>query len=177
MPIDSGVFCLLSYLLCFTSFFVGSAHLAMARKMPYKAAILVPVVSIFCMFILTIYLLLPLLVSYYSLHVNHPPPIQPQLTIPSSNARVTNKWTFNLRAFAPNSSENYLMRQASQNPNRGFVKLRLRDGSVRHYGVSMYHQLHCMEMIRAALGGDSSRHSGHGDEPHLKHCLDYITQV
>lgn len=62
------------------------------------------------------------------------------------------------------------------------------------YGVSMFHQLHCVEMLRAVLRGKGHQHGVKGRrglqapphqleegemsaEEHLEHCLDYITQV
>lgn len=53
------------------------------------------------------------------------------------------------------------------------------------YGVSMYHQLHCLEAIRSSVTGlrSSHVHGGDGDgeiahqADHLLHCIDYISQV
>lgn len=55
------------------------------------------------------------------------------------------------------------------------------------YGLAMFHQLHCVQMIRndfqelyARLDGRSDGHSNvlhHLDELHLLHCLDYLRQV
>lgn len=75
----------------------------------------------------------------------------------------------------------------------------------KSHGVSMFHQLHCVGMLRDALiggggGGGEHHHSGRAKtsrrglevpehefleseasamspEEHLEHCLDYITQV
>lgn len=44
---------------------------------------------------------------------------------------------------------------------------------VGYYGVSMYHQLHCLDMLRGAI--TSRKRSEHHD--HLIHCIDYISQV
>lgn len=38
-------------------------------------------------------------------------------------------------------------------------------------GISMFHQLHCLSMIRMALKDSGER------MPHLTHCLDYLRQV
>lgn len=55
------------------------------------------------------------------------------------------------------------------------------------YGLAMFHQLHCVQMIRndfqelyARLDGRSDGDSNvlyHLDESHLLHCLDYLRQV
>jgi hypothetical protein len=58
------------------------------------------------------------------------------------------------------------------------------------YGISMLHQSHWVDMLRAALFGGEHDHDLHfrrkrdvlreGDEldgEHLEHCLDYIAQV
>lgn len=78
--------------------------------------------------------------------------------------------------------------------NGGFVPFRDEVG-VYVKGISMFHQLHCLAMIRGALqrtlnedgamemGGDdedetASGHDHHsGDKTHWVHCLDYIRQV
>lgn len=55
--------------------------------------------------------------------------------------------------------------------------------NVELYGISMYHQLHCLQSLREAItkNGDH-QHSEHkrreaGREEHLVHCIDYISQV
>lgn len=58
------------------------------------------------------------------------------------------------------------------------------------YGISMYHQLHCLDMLRAAImNPDSPRHVHKRDMEsdteddmeteldHLIHCIDYISEV
>jgi Mycotoxin biosynthesis protein UstYa len=56
------------------------------------------------------------------------------------------------------------------------------------WGISMFHGLHCIEMLRMALAGGPMAHSAmeesstapeeNGrDANHLSHCLDYIAQV
>ncbi|KAK2041680.1 hypothetical protein LZ31DRAFT_448567, partial [Colletotrichum somersetense] len=54
------------------------------------------------------------------------------------------------------------------------------DGNVEFYGVSMYHQLHCLTMIRKYFTNlttvnDGNRLASHED--HLLHCIDYLSQA
>ena len=52
------------------------------------------------------------------------------------------------------------------------------------YGVSVFHQLHCLNAIRSQLESPDkaqedhghNKHSAHHDELHVKHCLDYLRQ-
>ena len=77
-------------------------------------------------------------------------------------------------------------------PNGGFIRQPDREGIVRRHGVSMFHQLHCLQMIRAEIqrlmhleqrheaqrGGDGEQiGETMSDEAHWTHCLDYIRQV
>ena len=66
-------------------------------------------------------------------------------------------------------------------------------GPAIQFGVSMFHQLHCVMMLRDRLVGDGGHQMHHHarddnaesqseDQPgtaedHLVHCLDYIAQV
>lgn len=76
-------------------------------------------------------------------------------------------------------------------PNGGFLHVVEPSGRTSFYGISMYHQLHCIDMLRAGLAGGAlpSEHEHHHqarDEPrptdkltsnHMEHCLDYLAQV
>jgi len=91
-----------------------------------------------------------------------------------------------------------LLDDARLSLNGGFLRLREPSGRVGFYGVSMFHQLHCVQMLRNHITGNASghgNHQGHGrskrhgndhgrkivqDEltpDHLVHCLDYLAQV
>jgi hypothetical protein len=79
--------------------------------------------------------------------------------------------------------------------SNGFLRMREEgEEEAVSYGVSMFHQLHCVEMLRAVLRGKGHQHGVKGRrglqapphqleegemsaEEHLEHCLDYITQV
>lgn len=65
------------------------------------------------------------------------------------------------------------------------------EGQLRRYGIGMFHQLHCLQMIRGSLqaaempGGSGANHA-HGQhahsgdasgKAHVLHCLDYLRQV
>jgi hypothetical protein len=85
-------------------------------------------------------------------------------------------------------------------PNGGLIKVKEKDQSRHEYGISMYHQLHCLQMIRSAIqdlqsqarGDDPAEHDhtntlgdqghsqhshSHPGEMHWLHCLDYLRQV
>lgn len=73
--------------------------------------------------------------------------------------------------------------------NSGFVTVKQPDGNLTGYGLSVYHQLHCLLALREALFPDmpmgqglsgSSKHKGphHShDAWHMHHCFDYLAQV
>ncbi|KAI1440842.1 hypothetical protein F5Y02DRAFT_431711 [Annulohypoxylon stygium] len=73
-------------------------------------------------------------------------------------------------------------------PNGGFLMVREKNGEINQIGVSMFHQLHCLSMVRAMLlKGDThmdhnhveSRDMNQGakDRGHFLHCFDYIVQA
>lgn len=87
-------------------------------------------------------------------------------------------------------------------PNGGFLMVTEADQSETAYGISMFHQLHCLQMIRGAIQNLQRRadknlpedraedsdhaqpphtHTGlapsHQDPDHWEHCLDYLRQV
>lgn len=62
--------------------------------------------------------------------------------------------------------------------------LHVRDGSdeIQGYGVSMFHQIHCLNMIRNMLLDQPMSHAHEAsdwteDKMHWLHCLDYLAQV
>ncbi|KAM3066954.1 hypothetical protein ACMFMG_007098 [Clarireedia jacksonii] len=78
--------------------------------------------------------------------------------------------------------------------NGGFVLRYVENGTQHEYGLSMYHSLHCLIMIRSAIQGlydeiersngeekmasdHSYYHGGHGDPVHWLHCFDYLRQT
>jgi hypothetical protein len=74
-------------------------------------------------------------------------------------------------------------------PNGGFLMKEDREGVIRKHGISMFHQLHCLQMIREAIqrlqnledkeNEGEYMHEKHSlnDDAHLLHCLDYLRQV
>lgn len=69
-------------------------------------------------------------------------------------------------------------------PNGGFIMVDEGDGVTKGYGVTMFHQLHCLGMIRTMLFGGAMNHDHEvqgaewSKNPlHFLHCLDYIAQV
>ncbi|KAI1081557.1 hypothetical protein F5B20DRAFT_579419 [Whalleya microplaca] len=74
-------------------------------------------------------------------------------------------------------------------PNGGFLIVEEKNREIAKYGVSMFHQLHCLSMIRSMLlGGEMHmghiRDESHGvkesesaeDRDHWLHCFDYLIQ-
>lgn len=62
--------------------------------------------------------------------------------------------------------------------NGGFLVQEI-DGKEHTYGISMFHQVHCLQKIRLslqALSNSSVSHENHLDG-HIVHCLDYLRQV
>ncbi|KAI0441305.1 hypothetical protein F4803DRAFT_552192 [Xylaria telfairii] len=75
-------------------------------------------------------------------------------------------------------------------PNGGFLKVEEPNHEIRDYGVSMFHQLHCLAIVRSVLlhGGIDATHTHTGHTPregddeakerkHWLHCFDYIAQA
>jgi hypothetical protein len=81
-------------------------------------------------------------------------------------------------------------------PSRGgFIWVQYNETYDVPYGISMFHGLHCLQMLRGAFkqqlgvsghghdhhdGGDIStkhEHGGHFDKVHLGHCLGYVAEV
>lgn len=73
--------------------------------------------------------------------------------------------------------------------NGGFLRFRLDNGTAHFSGVTMFHQLHCLQILRSTLvalelgkpaSHDHNPHSAdHSVDPqlHWVHCLDYLRQV
>lgn len=64
----------------------------------------------------------------------------------------------------------------------GFLHVQDADGEVQGYGVSMFHQMHCLNMIRNMLLDVPMSHAHEAsdwteDKMHWLHCLDYLAQV
>ncbi|RAL17388.1 uncharacterized protein BO97DRAFT_359181, partial [Aspergillus homomorphus CBS 101889] len=74
-------------------------------------------------------------------------------------------------------------------PNGGMLKVRTSNGTITDYGISMFHQLHCLSMLRGVIFPSISQHHGastsslphsdnaHEDSVHWAHCFDYIAQA
>ena len=73
-------------------------------------------------------------------------------------------------------------------PNGGMLKVRTRNNTITDYGISMFHQLHCLTVLRGLIFPETSQHHGlstspshsgddHEDAVHWAHCFDYIAQV
>ncbi|KAE8356753.1 hypothetical protein BDV28DRAFT_144874 [Aspergillus coremiiformis] len=91
--------------------------------------------------------------------------------------------------FPSNKTHPTLLDEAHLTRNGGFLMLRKTPSAPPiGYGISMLHQAHCVDMLRAALFGGPHEHTLHFrrdtpravdslDDEHLEHCLDYIAQV
>lgn len=71
-------------------------------------------------------------------------------------------------------------------PNGGFFFANNATGGLEAYGISMFHQLHCLSMVRRALqqNDDSANSTQQPRGPkyqlnmkHVLHCMDFIRQV
>ncbi|KAL2129308.1 hypothetical protein VTI74DRAFT_7954 [Chaetomium olivicolor] len=78
-----------------------------------------------------------------------------------------------------------LLAQASkvldENAGNEFVQLRENGANPKRYGVSMFHQLHCLELLRSSAVSDCSASHAHRargvDEiDHIEHCFQYLAQ-
>jgi hypothetical protein len=68
-----------------------------------------------------------------------------------------------------------------------FIQLRENGADTKRYGVSMLHQLHCLELLRSsAVSGCRSTSHAHqhkgrdmnvGEIDHIEHCFQYLAQV
>ncbi|PYH68011.1 uncharacterized protein BO88DRAFT_464914 [Aspergillus vadensis CBS 113365] len=71
--------------------------------------------------------------------------------------------------------------------NGGILKVRTDNNTITDYGISMFHQLHCLTVLRGLIFPETSQHHGvstspshsgdeHEDAVHWAHCFDYIAQ-
>ncbi len=61
-----------------------------------------------------------------------------------------------------------------------FVQLRESGASPKRYGVSMLHQLHCLELLRSSAASRCSMSRRGRDAveiDHIEHCFQYLAQV
>lgn len=78
--------------------------------------------------------------------------------------------------------------------NGGFLRKRYANGQIHGHGISMFHQLHCLQIMRAAYqemeekveGMHHERREVQEEKPHMHmhlgkghwlHCFDYLRQV
>ncbi|PYI35211.1 hypothetical protein BP00DRAFT_268799 [Aspergillus indologenus CBS 114.80] len=73
--------------------------------------------------------------------------------------------------------------------NGGILKVRTSNNTVTDYGISMFHQLHCLTVLRGLIFPETTHHHGapttspshsgdaHEDAVHWEHCFEYIAQV
>ena len=68
-------------------------------------------------------------------------------------------------------------------PNGGFL-VQDTEGIKHNVGISMFHQLHCLQAIRTQMqallpnaSNHASAHGGEHDVHHVGHCFDYLRQV
>lgn len=78
-----------------------------------------------------------------------------------------------------------LLEESHMADKSGFLRLREPSGRIGYHGVSMYHQLHCLKMLRDKIENKHPEHVHTNREviddqetpDHLIHCLDYISQA
>lgn len=82
-----------------------------------------------------------------------------------------------------NDPENNTFRSLLLPQNGGLLKVRMSNDSekVNDYGISMFHQLHCLVVLREIIFPGSStahaEHDGRMARVHWAHCFDYLAQV
>ncbi|KAL1963163.1 hypothetical protein VTN77DRAFT_8596 [Rasamsonia byssochlamydoides] len=78
-----------------------------------------------------------------------------------------------------------LLEESQNIPNEGFVTITASETTTAHqFGVSMFHQLHCLELLRNQIRNESETEQhhhafesqSHYQDQHLEHCLDYLAQ-
>jgi hypothetical protein len=74
------------------------------------------------------------------------------------------------RAYPINGGHNALEIWATSS-SKGFGYVRLGSEN-RAFAVSMFHQLHCVRLLRAALAGRYDSYA----QGHMHHCLNYLRQ-
>lgn len=107
-------------------------------------------------------------------HVPNPPPVYHEMNF----TEISNSSSFT----SPEEAIKDTSWQALLTPGGGFLSVRESNGKVNEYGVSMFHQLHCLTMVREMLLGQpmSREHETSDwseDSMHWLHCLDYLAQV
>lgn len=122
----------------------------------------------------------------------------PQLPQKGSYGQVFKKFTahsdlagISVPTYSKESRKHTTWDELLLTPEGGFLDVEKNDGTIQQYGVSMFHQLHCLLIIRDMLvngktsvhnGVDSSnphskRESTHAQGVHWSHCLHYIAQA
>ena len=106
--------------------------------------------------------------------------------------RVSRLKTFTrVPMFEDLSHENDAAWAAAAMPKRlGFIYVRYNDTLVLERGISMFHAMHCLSLLRQLLqaapanrGKSHVNHQGDGEstqhlhEKHMPHCLSYLAQV
>lgn len=107
-------------------------------------------------------------------HVPNPPPVYHEMNF----TEISNASSF----ISPEEAIKDKSWQELLTPGGGFLRVHEPNGKVNEYGVSMFHQLHCLTMVREMLLGQpmSREHETSDwseDSMHWLHCLDYLAQV
>jgi hypothetical protein len=105
-------------------------------------------------------------------HVPNPPPVYtPKVFQPISNIK---SFTSRELAVKDKSWDSIV--------SGDFIKVELSSGEITNYGVSMFHQIYCLNMIRQMLLGQPlsralETQDWTEDSMHWLYCLDYLVQV
>ncbi|PYI07695.1 hypothetical protein BO78DRAFT_428817 [Aspergillus sclerotiicarbonarius CBS 121057] len=106
--------------------------------------------------------------------------------------------SYNLQTFFPPQDQQHehtksLLSLSQQIPNHGFISITEHPNTnpqtqpqTQFFGISMFHQLHCLDMIRDSInstmqsGSEGHPHADHTRsyrDMHVGHCLDYLVQA
>lgn len=114
-----------------------------------------------------------------------------------SNLPLTEPWVVPrifLPISQPNATMNDFWRSIDHVPNGGLLSVVTDDGRHQDWGVSVWHQMYCLSLLRELLVGGSHHRMGHRrgffnvdkhdmafsdhhSPSHWVHCLDYLAQV
>jgi hypothetical protein len=119
------------------------------------------------------------LLSYLVFETLSIPNWQPHNCIPSKTGLVPHNFSGTLK-----ENDGWATKRLPK--QGGFLQIQYNETLEVKWGIPMFHGLHCIKMLGMTLARSplpkSATHEdvtvpGHSIDPHLAHCIDYITQV